>query len=548
MRPATLLMLIATLASAQDQTGNNTGSIKVTVVDSVTHQPVRKAMVRVTGIDGDSNATSSGVPRGVVGEQTPHTPQSQTTDASGTFAETNLQPGQYSLSVQHQNYPHTRFGGSRTISIKAGEQTATIIEMVPGATVSGRVLDEDSDPLDGCVVRAQSAKAPYQDAMAMGVGFRTLRSSEDGAYRLYGILPGKYILTAQCQTAVFRPRPLSAGPDPPPSAAYAPQFYPAASSVESAEVIELAPGAEKSGVDFQMRPAHVTHIHVVLAGGADWRGRNDLASRLVPTDQSSPPNMLSGWRQINTTNGEFEIPRVFPGSYLLLVTSNLRFDEEKATGELIGAAQQIDVGDKAINVMVNLRSAVDLNGTIEIEGPAGVNPLKPSDVTVQLVPESRGFQYYQPEPVNDDGSFTIKSAFPGPSRLQVNAPMAFLKSAWIGSAELTGGLLDLSSGAHGELRVVVSTNTASIHGTAPALAQVMMSPAGGSPSARLFLAQADQNGQFKIEGLAPGKYRLGFPDQLESLPTGGGTNGQEVTLQEGQTLVVELKPEAGAQR
>jgi protocatechuate 3,4-dioxygenase beta subunit len=546
MRPATLLMLIATLASAQDQIGNNTGSIKVTVVDSVTHQPVRKAMVRVTGMGMNPNATSSGVPPGVVGEETP---QSQTTDASGTFEESNLQSGQYSLTVQHQNYPRTRFGGSRTISIKAGEQAATIFELVPGATVSGRILDEDGDPLDGCIVRAQSAKPPYQDAISMGVGFRTLRSSEDGAYRLYGILAGKYILTAQCQTAVFRPRPLSAGPDPPPSAAYAPQFYPTASSVESAEVIELAPGAEKSGVDFQMRPAHVTHIHVVLAGGADWRGRNDLRWQLAPVDQSATI-VFGGWRPINASTGEFEIPQVFPGSYHLMVTSNLPSVAEKPTGQLIGAAQQIDVGDKPMEVVVALHPAVDLNGTIEIEGPGGADRLKPSEMTVQLVPESpRLFQgSAEPEPAQDDGSFTIKSAFPGPSRLQVNAPMAFLKSAWIGSAELIGGLLDLSSGAHGELRIVVSTNTASIHGTAPALAQVMMSPAGGSPSARLFLAQADENGQFKIEGLAPGKYRLGFADQLESPPTGAGTGAQEVTLQEGQTLVVELKPEAGAQR
>jgi protocatechuate 3,4-dioxygenase beta subunit len=544
MRAAGVLM-IATLAAAQDQIGNNTGSIKVTVVDSVTHQPVRKAMVRVTGMDGDSNATNSIVPRGVAGEQTPHTPQSQTTDGSGTFEETNLQPGQYSLSVQHQNYPHTQFGGSRTISIKAGEQTDTIIELVPGATVSGRVLDEDGDPLDGCVVRVQSAKAPYQNAMAMGA----LRSSEDGAYRLYGILAGKYTLTAQCQTAVFRPRPLSAGPDPPPSAAYAPQFYPAASSVESAEVIELTPGAEKSGVDFQMRPAHVTHIHVVLAGGADWRGRNDLRWQLAPVDQSATI-VFGGWRPINASTGEFEIPQVFPGSYHLMVTSNLPSVAEKPTGQLIGAAQQIDVGDKPMEVVVALHPAVDLNGTIEIEGPGGADRLKPSEMTVQLVPESpRLFQgSAEPEPAQDDGSFTIKSAFPGPSRLQVNAPMAFLKSAWIGSAELIGGLLDLSSGAHGELRIVVSTNTASIHGTAPALAHVMMSPAGGSPSARLFLAQADENGQFKIEGLAPGKYRLGFADQLESPPTGAGTGAQEVTLQEGQTLVVELRPETGAQR
>jgi hypothetical protein len=105
-------------------------------------------------------------------------------------------------------------------------------------------------------------------------------------------------------------------------------------------------------------------------------------------------------------------------------------------------------------------------------------------------------------------------------------------------------LLDLSSGARGDLRIVVSTDFAAIQGTAPAFAVVTAS----AEDSRGFIiyevnALADQNGQFQLEGLVPGKYRLGLRDQLAG---DGGSSGQEVTLQEGQTLVVELKAVAGA--
>jgi hypothetical protein len=385
-----------------------------------------------------------------------------------------------------------------------------------------------------------------------------LGSSADGEYGLNRIPAGKYILRAQCQAPVFEPRPLSAGPDPLPTSAYPPQFYPAASSAELAEVIELAPGGERSGIDFRMKPSHVTHIHVRLAG-AGWR-RKDLAWQLLPAAQRGlkPPKQgaeiwgrASVWREIETTNGEFEIPKVFPGSYRLLVTSNMWF---AAAGPIIGAAQQIDIGDKPMEVEVALRPVVDLNGTIEIVGPGGANRVTPDQVSVELVVEYPNFFPARGDQAKDDGSFTIKSAFPGPARIEIHASRrcgvhcwentAFLKSARFGGAEITDGLLDLSSGARGDLRIVVSTDFAAIHGTAPAFAIVTASaedPRGFSMYD--ITVPADPNGQFKFEGLVPGRYRLGLRDQLAS---DGGSSGQEVTLQEGQTLAVELKAVAGA--
>jgi len=525
--------MLATLAAAQDQTGNNgTGSIKGTVVDSVTHQPVREAFVSLSGDPGHP----------------------QTTGAAGTFEIDNLQPGRYSLDVEHREYPR---GRSRTIAIKAGEQAAPIIvELVPFAAVSGRVLDEDSDPLSACSVHLQFARPPYQEVIA--TEFReVLGSSADGEYRLDHVPAGKYILRAQCQAPVFQPRPLSAGPDPLPTSAYPPQFYPGASTAELAEAIELAPGQERSGTDFRMKPSHVTHIHVRLSG-AGWRGRKDLAWELlpavhrapaIPSDGSLHYDWLSVWHQIETTNGEFEIPKVFPGSYRLLVTSNMMFTEG---GAMIGGARQIDVGDTSIAVEVALRPAVDLNGTIEIVGPDGANRVTPDQVGVELVVEYPNF-FRETGESKDDGSFTIESAFPGPTRIKVSAVQrcgvhcaknaVFLKSAWFGGAELTDGLLDLSSGARGDLRIVVSTDFAAIQGTAPAFAVVTASAEDSRGFSMYEVnAPADQNGQFKLEDLVPGKYRLGLLDQLAS----DGSSGQEVTLQEGQTLAVELKAVAGA--
>ena len=535
MRAASLLVMIAALAAAQDPTGNNgAGSIKGIVVDSVTHQPVREAGVSLAG--------------------DPVSQVYQVTDAAGTFEIDHLRPGRYALDVEHREYPQ---GRSRSIAIQAGEQAARIIvELVPFAAVSGRVLDEDSDPLPACSVHLQSARPPYQEVIAKQDFREVLGSSADGEYRLERVPAGKYILRAQCQAPVFEPRPLSAGPDPLPTSAYPPQFYPGASTAELAEAIELRPGLERSGIDFRMKPSHVTHIHVRLSG-ANWRGRKDLAWQLLPAAQRVPApdgalhyDWLSVWHDIQTTNGEFEIPKVFPGSYRLLVTSNMRFTEG---GAMIGGARQVDVGDAPIEVEVELRPAVNLNGTIEIVGGGGPNRVTPDQVGVDLVVEYPNFFRGVGDDAKSDGSFTIKSAFPGPTRIKISAvercgvhcakDAAFLKSAWLGGTELTDGWLDLSSGARGDLRIVLSTDFAAIQGKAPAFAVVTAS----AEDSRGFImyelnASADQNGQFKFENLVPGKYRVGLLGQLAS----GGSSGREVTLQEGQTLVVELEAAAGA--
>jgi hypothetical protein len=456
--------------------------------------------------------------------------QATSTDAGGAFRVGDLPAGQYRVVVQRQDYPQAGNRLTKRIEVKAGEITGPVnLELVPGASVTGHVVDEDGDPLPNCNIEVAAAKkgTPYGQVAALLSG---VSSNEDGGYRVFGIAPGKYALSAHCGNTVFEPRPFSAGPDPEPAQAYPTQYYPLTSDAKSADVLQLTGGTEKSGIDFVMRPAAVTQIRGVFAAtGADWHG-SQLNLQLAPSEGNG--TIMSALT--DRAKGTFLIRQVFPGSYLLTAFSNGPEDGR------IGAWQRIDVSDQPVELTLELKPAMDLSGKVEVESSGNSsNPLNPVQIQVLLNPRYQGGgQQYTPSRVNADGSFTFKSLLPGIFRLGIAAPNAFLKSAWLGSTDVTNDPIDITSGAVGSLRIVVSTNTATIRGTAPVGELISVRRADDVPFFGNRLTQADPSGQYKLEGLGPGKYRLMVIDPGGMMPDEGG---EEVTVQEGETATLDLK-------
>jgi hypothetical protein len=72
---------------------------------------------------------------------------------------------------------------------------------MPGAVLSGHVVDEEGDPMQGCNIQLHPPTHPEQGVPMMGVS----PPNQDGAYRVYGIAPGKYIVSAQCWNPSFNP-------------------------------------------------------------------------------------------------------------------------------------------------------------------------------------------------------------------------------------------------------------------------------------------------------------------------------------------------------
>jgi hypothetical protein len=513
---AACLFLFAVISAFGQTTASadQTGAVSGVVTDAVTHLPVKKTMVSASPAQGVRNGTQG--------------TQASVTDASGAFTITNLQAGHYRLQFQQQSYPQARNGGvAKTVDVKPGETATVAVDLIPGAGVSGRVVDEDGDPIMNCIVQPHPAKHPEQGVQLMGMS----QSNTDGEYRLSGIPPGKYIVTAQCRQQIFQARPFSAGPDPPPSQGYPMLYYPMATDVKSAQIIELAAGAEKSGVDFQMVPAAVTQVHGTIApGGPDLRGNNQFFLQLMSPDRND-----NAGAAIDPTKGTFEFRQVFPGSYTLVGTNN-------GSENHMGVWQRIDVGNRPLDITVEVRPAVDLTGKLEIETTGNANPNNPvTPGAIQLMLSGRYAGANSQTQVNNDGTFTMKNVMPIPLRLQVNGPGIFVKSVWLGSTDVTNAPLDLSSGAAGNLRIVVSTNTATLRGSAPA-GQIVFAQLidDSNPFPQSRGGAADQSGQYKMEGLAPGKYRVLVRESgFGQMPDEGG---QEVTVREGETAMLDVKP------
>jgi protocatechuate 3,4-dioxygenase beta subunit len=521
--------LTAAVGAAQDQTGR----IEGTVIDAVARQPVRKAAVSIQAIGGAAASQGQLSVRGAYPGST-----STTTDASGSFAFENLAAGKYRISVTHQNYPESLLRRvAKTVEVSADDATENVtIELMPGGAISGHIVDEDGDPMTGCFVQLHSATSKQFAAPPPVM-------RDDGTYRLSGVAAGKYILSAQCSDEVFQPRPLSAGPDPPPTSAYPMQYYSGAGDAKSAQVVEVAAGTEKSGVDFQMHPVAVTHIHGTFAGGgADGRALGaNLNVLLMPVEENHYDGFtFRGRAQVNE-DGTFDIHEVFPGSYYLVASSPAAFlaggaPQRANAASMVGGVMRVDVTDKPLNATLALHPAMDISGKVEIEGDA--HRVTPGQIHLLLDPVVAGEGSMDTQ-AGEDGTFTFKGVLPGEWRIRLDAGGGvFLKSARLGGDDVKDGRLDLMSGTAGMLEVVASTKTATVAGTAPVGRFVFAQAEGDEPGQVQKVAPVDANGQFKIEGLAPGRYRFAVADDGAPMPDEGG---QAVTVEEGETATVELK-------
>jgi hypothetical protein len=169
------------------------------------------------------------------------------------------------------------------------------------------------------------------------------------------------------------------------------------------------------------------------------------------------------------------------------------------------AWQPIEVTDRSLQVNLMLRKAVDIPGAIVIEGD---RPVPPQQVHIQLMALPPAFGMLPRVEMQPDGTFTLKSVVPGVWRLSAYGPNVFLRAIEAGGQTLDGQTLDTSKGMPGSLRIFISTRTATVRATGtPGLMYTFLQE-GETNFPRPHLAQADPQGAFKLEGLAPGKYKV----------------------------------------
>src|SRR4029077_21065496 len=112
-----------------------------------------------------------------------------------------LPPSTYTLHAQHPEFPLIVSGLAATspLMVTLGPQekkSDLVLSLTPGASISGRVMDEDGRPIPSCNVQTlQFAPGPGGRRL---YGTRGDTSDDRGEYRVHGLARGRYYVSRRC--------------------------------------------------------------------------------------------------------------------------------------------------------------------------------------------------------------------------------------------------------------------------------------------------------------------------------------------------------------
>ena len=363
-----------------------TAIIKGHVIDEHTGTPIRRAVVTVSS----SNTPSRG---------------SAVTDDDGRFEVRDLPTGKYAVFASRSGYLDAALGRSqlgnspKLIDVVDGTTTDKIVvSMSKGGVIAGRVLDEHGEPIAGIDVRAMQYRyeSGARRLLPIYISGSNAQTDDLGGYRLYGLQPGRYYVSAEPRN-VFPP---IAPQLPAPITTY----YPNAPDPEGAQRVTVAAGKEiTANITLATGRAATVRGRAVMSTGEPFAG-----STLTFVQQTAN-GTSSRSRGAVRADGTFESPGVPPGNYLITVRPRTAREGEDV--EIARTRVVVNGADLDDVVLIGARGATVFGRVVADEG--GPLPLDPRDLQIEainVVPEDR-ISFLRPASVADDFSFELKGLF-----------------------------------------------------------------------------------------------------------------------------------------
>ena len=222
------------------------------------------------------------------------------TDSEGKFQVSALDPAAYSVSAWLPAYVTTPQDSDIPVDYyRVGDSVR--IELVRGGIITGTVTTAAGEPVVAISVRANLIRdAKGQPPKGRIISFSAQSTDDRGIYRIYGLAPGTYLVSAGGFGASYGQNGYDSD---------APTYAPSSTRDNAAEITVRT--GEEGGVDIRYRgePGHT------VSGTIKAQGANGSSVTLVPAGSEFMPGGSSYQSRGSRT---FAIPGIGDGDYELV--------------------------------------------------------------------------------------------------------------------------------------------------------------------------------------------------------------------------------------
>jgi hypothetical protein len=495
---------------------------------------IKVSAVEIKGDDGSGGFSVAGL------SPAERQGSSATTDAEGRYRITGLPAGKFAVKVESAAFVPDKQGGgnSRTVALDDNEETKNIdFSLVRGGVITGRVTDSQGRPIIARHVRLQivNEQGQKRDHNAQ-FGFDMYSTDDRGVYRIYGLPPGRYIVSSG--SAVWG----NTGRKFPTT------YHPGVTSEDQAAIIEVKEGGEATGVDITFGSASTGYE--ALGRVIDSETGNPIPqASLMCFGIGDEDKGFTGFNGNAKTDaqGNFRFAGLSSGRYSLSLSPDLDFlsggieyyiDEatfEVASGNVAGIEVRAKRGGSisGIVVMENSNSSALRNKLSQMVLSASVSKKEGQQSSFNP------FSGQRTAKIGGDGKFRIAGLSPG----EVSFGFFTLTGGNPTVARVernggdVGGKLEIRPGeAITGIRIVVAYGTGVIRGQVdveggnlPEGSRIIVTAnrTGAREGGGTAQAEADNKGRFAIQNLVDGEYELVVratgntvpaPDGLTSAP------------------------------
>ncbi len=500
-------------------------ALRGTVVNSVTGEPIRGALVQIY-FNGQS---------------------SMLTGPDGKFQFEGLPNGQTVVRVRKPGFftdEEIHSPGYAQQMVPTGPHSAPLVlKLIPEGVVYGRISEDGGEPIEGLPIQLVAQR--LQNGRKVWEQRPGTTTDEDGAFRIAELPPGNYFLSAgPSRTPVTYPSKRSQ-----PGAQGIPAvFYPSGSDLAAAAPISIVPG-RRVEINLTLSPQPFYRVSGTIGGYSQGQSAN-----LQIMNSVGQPLAYNGG--FDAASGAFRILWIPAGAY------TLRADAVDGQGHSLSASVTVNVNSDLsgihmvltplVTVPIHMRLISSRTGSERFSEQENWFP-----AYVQLVSRNSGFSEfrYGAQQVGQHGNSSpeLQNIRPGTYGIEVNPNgMFYVQSATCGAINLLESDLTVASGGSVQpIEIVLRDDVAFLSGNVsadshPITASILA--ISEHSSAQPIIRPADPNGGFQIGFLPPGEYKIlaiDHPDQLEytnpEVMRKYLSRAREITLSPDQAAKIDLE-------